>query len=94
MWEGIRWLVNKGYKSISFGRTELGNKGLRQFKNGWGADEYSIQYFKYDVNREVFVSNNKNSEHGTRNIFFKRLSQRMPAPVLNLAGSILYRHMG
>ncbi len=94
MWEGIRWLGNKGYSSISFGRTELENKGLRQFKNGWGADEYSINYFKYDLNREVFVSNNKDSERGTRNIFSKRLSQKMPAPVLNLAGSILYRHMG
>ena len=33
-------------------------------------------------------------ERGTRNIFFNRLAQRMPIPVLNLAGSLFYRHIG
>ena len=94
MWEAIRWLSNNGYKNFRFGRTELENEGLRQFKNGWGTDEYLISYFKYDVNREVCLSDNKDSERTTRNIFSKRLSKRMPIPILNLAGSLLYRHMG
>jgi len=94
MWEGIRLFCNNGHKSFCFGRTEPKNKGLQQFKAGWGTEEQTIHYFKYDLTRGVFFSNIKNTELGMRNILFNRLAQRMPIPVLNLAGSLLYRHMG
>ena len=94
MWESIKWLCERGFKGLCFGRTEPENEGLKQFKNGWRPEEYSINYFKYDLKRKVFVSNNKDSERGTRNVFLHRLFQRMPIPVLNLAGRVLYRHMG
>ncbi len=94
MWEGIRWFCNNGYKTFCFGRTEPENRGLQQFKAGWGTEEQSIQYFKYDLIQGTFVSNMKNPESGTRSILLNRLAQRTPIPVLNLAGSLLYRHMG
>lgn len=94
MWEGIRWSCNNGYKTFCFGRTEPENKGLQQFKAGWGAEEQTISYFKYDLTRRVFVSNSVNPQLATRNTFLNQLAQRTPIPVLNLAGSLLYRHMG
>ena len=38
MWEAIRWCIQDGYTSLSLGRTDLDDEGLRQFKNGLGRD--------------------------------------------------------
>jgi hypothetical protein len=94
MWEGIKWSCNHGYKTFCFGRTELENEGLQQFKSGWGPEEHQIQYLKYDLRQGIFISNNKNPERGTRNAFLNPLFQRLPIPALNVIGSWLYRHMG
>jgi len=89
MWEGIKWFCKHGDKSLCFGRTELEHTGLRQFKTGWGTEKYTLSYFKYDLRRMEFATTQNRI-----NAFGTRLFQRMPIPVLNLAGSILYRHMG
>jgi hypothetical protein len=94
MWEGIKWSIARGFKSFCFGRTEMENEGLRQFKSGWGPQEYQIQYFKYNLHKEAFVRNEKNEEHGTSNGLMKRLFQRLPVPALNAIGSLVYRHIG
>ena len=43
-WHAIEWACENGYKSFDFGRTELDNKGLRSFKDGWGAHEERLVY--------------------------------------------------
>lgn len=88
MWEAIRWCSERGIKGFSFGRTEPENKGLLQFKRGWGGEEGVIKYYKYDLKEDSFVA-----EKGTTKssyIFFKV----MPLPILKLAGNLLYRHVG
>jgi hypothetical protein len=89
MWEAIRWFCNNGYKSLCLGRTALANKGLQQFKRGWGAKEHSIRYFKYSYRQEAFIAKNW-KELTLYNRFFRNL----PIPILNLLGSALYKHMG
>jgi len=89
MWEAIRWYRNKGYTNFSFGRTEPENEGLLQFKRGWGAKEYPIYYYKYDLGQNAFIKDDLKLK-GVHNRIFKR----MPLPLLKLAGSMLYRHMG
>src|ERR1700693_5660710 len=42
MWEAIRFLVRAGAESLHFGRTSLGNDGLRRFKLTWGTEEETI----------------------------------------------------
>jgi CelD/BcsL family acetyltransferase involved in cellulose biosynthesis len=34
----------RGDRRFDFGRTELGNRGLRDFKSSWGADERPLRY--------------------------------------------------
>ncbi len=34
--EAIRWFTKSGFRTLDFGRTEAGNRGLRRFKSGWG----------------------------------------------------------
>jgi len=89
MWEAIRRYRNQGYANFSFGRTEPENEGLLQFKQGWGAKEYLIYYYKYDLGQNAFIKDDLKLK-GVHNLIFKR----MPLPLLKLAGSMLYRHMG
>jgi hypothetical protein len=89
MWEAIKWGCDHGYRALCLGRTEPGNEGLRQFKAGWGARERLIRYYRYDLRTDVFVK--------TPNIvrpFHRKIFGKLPIPILNLLGSILYRHMG
>ena len=88
MWEGIRWFCNNGYKSFCFGRTEVENKGLQQFKAGWGTVEQSIHYFKYDFRKKEFIKDSLEFKNIYHYVF-----KKMPAPLLNIVGSSLYRHV-
>ena len=47
MWEAIKRLAQRGCRTLHFGRTELGNEGLRRFKRGWGAIEEVIPYCRF-----------------------------------------------
>jgi len=89
MWEGIKWYSTHGYESLSFGRTEPQNDGLRQFKKGWGAGEYSIKYYRYDLPQGAFVEN-----QSTLDGRYSKLIRTMPGPMLKAIGALLYRHVG
>jgi hypothetical protein len=88
-WEAIKWSCDRGYKSFCFGRTEPENEGLRQFKNGWGAREYIIKYYKYDFRENAFTG-----KSSSINPLYKKIFKTLPIAVLNILGKILYRHMG
>jgi hypothetical protein len=89
MWEAIKYYCQNGYKSLNLGRTEPENKGLLQFKSGWRPKEHVINYYKYDFKKRAFVQNSSRVT-GFHNKIFKN----MPIPILNVVGSILYKHMG
>ena len=89
MWEAIKWYSQNGYKNFSFGRTEPENLGLLQFKEGWGAKEEIIKYYKYDLRRGEFVKDFSRVT-GLHNKIFNR----MPMPLLRIIGTVLYKHMG
>ncbi len=44
MWAAIQWGCENGCSLLDFGRTEIENKGLRKFKNGFGAQEMPLVY--------------------------------------------------
>ena len=89
MWEAIKWSADQGFEKLCFGRTEPENKGLMQFKAGWGAKPYKIYYYKYDLQKNVFTANPSDI-----NPLFKKIFSKLPLPVLGMLGRILYRHMG
>lgn len=89
MWEAIKWACEKGYKALSFGRTEPENEGLRQFKAGWGAREQVIKYYRYDLQKEAFIK-----APGIIKPLYKKIFSKLPVPALNMLGRTLYRHMG
>jgi len=89
MWEAMRWCRKEGCTRFSFGRTEHGNKGLLQYKHGWGAREFPLYYYRYDLKRDAFIRHDELILGLHSEIF-----RKMPVPLLKIAGAILYRHMG
>jgi hypothetical protein len=84
----IRKLAEQGIESLSFGRTSLLNEGLRRFKEGWGAVETAIQYYRYDLRRSHWVTSADRAS-GLHNHFFRR----MPLCVNRALGALLYPHL-
>lgn len=89
MWHAIEWASNNGFKSFDFGRTEVYNQGLIQFKNGWGCEPSLIKYYKYLLPSKVFVTGNGKQSH-----FYEKVFRKTPEPFLKVFGNMIYKHMG
>jgi hypothetical protein len=89
MWEAIQWYTEQGFDSLCFGRTDLGNDGLNQYKNGWRTDQTSIKYCKFDLRRGVAITS-KQKLKGYHNKIF----QNIPIIIARGCGSLLYKHFG
>jgi hypothetical protein len=90
MWEAIKWYAQNGFKSLCFGRTDMNNAGLLQYKSGWGARERMIKYYRYDLQKEFFVRQASLPANGSLN----KILRKMPIPCLTLIGALSYRHVG
>ncbi len=90
MWEAIKYFCQRGARSFCFGRTELGNDGLRTFKRGWGTEETAINYYKYSLKEGCFVNSRGNDFPNLPNMILNK----MPIPALKIIGDLAYKHMG
>jgi hypothetical protein len=88
MWEAIKWYGRREFRQLHFGRTSLTNQGLRRFKLGWGTEEHSIEYVRYDRRKDGFVTV-KDGASGWHSHVFNML----PEPLSRLVGAMLYKHM-
>ena len=88
MWEAIKWCKANSFMKLNFGRTRFEDRGLSQFKNGWGTERKVIKYHKYKPGEKTFVRDPVRLEMSGR------LLGKLPSPIFNFIGSALYRHMG
>ncbi|MBN1905420.1 MAG: peptidoglycan bridge formation glycyltransferase FemA/FemB family protein [Deltaproteobacteria bacterium] len=88
MWEAIKHYAKESFSNFSFGITEMENQGLLQFKRGWGATESLVNYYRYSLKNNEFIKDSFRAK--TSYPIFKK----MPSPVLNAIGYLLYRHIG
>ena len=88
MWQAIKRYAQEGCAVLDFGRTSLGNDGLRRFKLGWGTTEHPIEYVKYDLRSGGFVTA-QDEAAGWHNHVFRHL----PVFLSRAAGRLLYRHI-
>jgi lipid II:glycine glycyltransferase (peptidoglycan interpeptide bridge formation enzyme) len=89
MWEAIKFYAQNNFQHFCFGRTNPGNKGLLQFKNGWGVEKTVIKYFKYDLKKNEYVK-----EESLNQANKYRLISHLPFPLLKILGQIFYKHIG
>jgi Acetyltransferase (GNAT) domain len=87
-WNAISFLAETGMEELHLGRTDADNPGLRRFKLGWGTTEEVIQYCKYQLATDRWVSDGAKKYN-----FHKTLFSRLPLAVNRLAGAILYPHL-
>jgi len=88
LWHAIRWGCENGYQVFDWGKTELGNEGLREFKRGWGSEE-QILHYSVLADRPPKVPS-----AGRARLLLTPLIQRSPAWVCRAMGELLYRHFG
>ncbi len=86
-WTALQHYIREGYSGIDLGRTSLDNAGLRRFKQGWGSEEYALDYAKYNLRKDQFVKE-ADMTAGWYNWAF-RLAPRW---VSAFAGKVLYKH--
>lgn len=89
MWEAIRWHAREGCTKFCFGRTDRENEGLSQFKNGWGTEQTTLNYYRYDLKKDAFVG-----DIGRGPSICVELLKKMPDALMRSAGQLLYKHMG
>ncbi|MDR3569095.1 MAG: GNAT family N-acetyltransferase [Syntrophobacteraceae bacterium] len=88
MWEAVSQYAAEGRHSFCFGRTDLDHQGLRRFKLGFGAEEYFLDYRRFDVSKNGFV------EGAPKNrLPLSGFMKHMPLPGLKAVG-LAYRHFG
>lgn len=87
MWEAIKWYCRNRYKTFSFGRTAPKNKGLLQFKSGWGTIQETIEYYRYEFNSAEFIRCDSKTNLPVKVI------KKIPVPVLQTIGALFYKHM-
>ena len=88
--DAIRLLCRKGARTLSFGRTDIGQEGLRQFKLSWGTTETRVQYVKYDVRSKSYLGGTP----ARQSTAWKSTMSNLPIPVLRIIGNVAYRHIG
>lgn len=88
MWKAIQILRRGGFQQLHFGRTSWHNTGLRKYKLGWGTDEKTLAYLKYNMGTGKWERERDRSV-GFHNVIFGNL----PAILNCFAGAIIYPHL-
>ncbi|MDB6093021.1 MAG: hypothetical protein JWM32_583 [Verrucomicrobia bacterium] len=89
MWNAIQRYIQLGSRSLDFGRTSVGNDGLRKFKLGWGTAEKTADYVRYDLRSGDFVTAADETSGWHTRVF-----NALPIWISRTIGAALYRHIG
>jgi CelD/BcsL family acetyltransferase involved in cellulose biosynthesis len=90
MWEAISWASEQGYARFDMGRTAHDNAGLVGFKRSWGALEEPLPYYYYPQIAGLAST----SEESWKYRLLTGGWRRLPLPVAEALGGVLYRHLG
>ena len=88
MAQAIEWHRQNGFTSFDFGRTSIHQRGLQEFKLGWGSAERQIEYVRLDPRKGEFLIT-PDDESGLSQPIFRLL----PVSISRVIGAALYRHV-
>jgi hypothetical protein len=88
MWGAIKRFGSQGFVALDFGRSSISNEGLRRFKSGFGAQESTLDYHRYDFRRGGFGKDIDRAE-----TWVNQFLTRTPAPFLRWLGHCFYPHL-
>lgn len=90
IWRAIEHYAAEGFQRLDFGRTSLGNEGLRRFKLSWHTEEFPVHYYRYDSRTAALISTPDKAAEGLHTRVFRAL----PQPLTRLIGAAVYKHLG
>ena len=92
-WQAIVEAKHAGIRVFDLGRSEWHQAGLITFKDRWGAEQTSIDYIRLlpSVERGGF---SVRPTPDWRERVAKRVFSRMPGRILQVAGELIYPHIG
>jgi CelD/BcsL family acetyltransferase involved in cellulose biosynthesis len=85
-WAAMKWAMARGCGTFDFGRTDLGDDGLREFKSRWGTREGRLTY---SVLSDTPV---RSGGGGGVPAPLRAVIRHGPRFVPRLLGEVLYRH--
>lgn len=85
MWAAIEWALERGCAQFEFGRTDIQNHGLREFKARWGAVEAPLVY-------STLGGSSGLPGTGRAGALLGKVIRRSPPIVCRSLGELLYRH--
>jgi CelD/BcsL family acetyltransferase involved in cellulose biosynthesis len=88
LWTAIRWGCTNGYRLFDFGRSDLDNPGLRDFKDGWGTREEPLVYSSLGSP----VGGSRPALAGQAAHAVSSIIRHSPAWVCRGLGEVLYRY--
>jgi CelD/BcsL family acetyltransferase involved in cellulose biosynthesis len=86
-WSAIRWGCEHGYRVLDWGRSDLADRGLREFKSGWGAIERPLTY-------TVVADQAPGPAPSRLRPAMQVLIRHSPPWVCRTLGELLYRYAG
>jgi predicted N-acyltransferase len=89
-WEAIKYACANHLNYFDFGRCSLEEQGLRDFKNRWGTREINLPYYYYPRIQGITSVSENSAWYRAMRLF----SHIAPASACELAGSLLYKHLG
>jgi FemAB-related protein (PEP-CTERM system-associated) len=91
LWEAVQWACQHGYQDFRFGKTSLDNPGLHRFKSQWGAQVVPLRNYYYP--QVSGLTSTAYAERTWKHQAITRVWRALPAPVTDLVGGLLYRHL-
>jgi CelD/BcsL family acetyltransferase involved in cellulose biosynthesis len=85
LWKAIKWACENGYHTFDFGRTDLTDKGLRNFKNGWGTREEPLVY-------SIIADRPPKPMSGRLSRWMSAVIRRSPPVVCRFLGELFYKY--
>jgi CelD/BcsL family acetyltransferase involved in cellulose biosynthesis len=86
-WSAIQSACRDGFASFDFGRSDLADQGLRQFKSGWGATEHPLAYSAVGQ-----TPRRRPRPGGAAETLLKVTIRHSPEAVCRRLGELLYRY--
>jgi FemAB-related protein (PEP-CTERM system-associated) len=90
VWEAINWGCAHGFTTLDLGRTARDNRGLMEFKRGWGATEVPLTYYYYPHTAGLAATSERSWKYRALTGCWRRL----PLPVAKVLGDHLYKQLG
>jgi CelD/BcsL family acetyltransferase involved in cellulose biosynthesis len=84
-WNAMQTACDQGYRWFDFGRSDLSDRGLRDFKTGWAAQEEKLVY-------TTLAERAPDAGSGRGMLAARALIRRAPAWVCRASGELFYRY--